>query len=88
MIKKELIPPLSGPQFRLLQNFYDHPDKVIGRDELIQAVWGEQASLGVSEQALDALVRRLRDRLGELDPKHTYIVTVRGHGLRIDNPRE
>jgi DNA-binding winged helix-turn-helix (wHTH) protein len=88
VINKELIPPLSGPQFKLLQTLYDNPDKVIGRDELIQAVWGEQASLGVSEQALDALVRRLRDRLAELDPKHTYIITVRGHGLRIDNPKE
>jgi DNA-binding response OmpR family regulator len=28
----------------------------------------------------------LRDRLAELDPDNTYIVTVRGHGLRLDNP--
>jgi DNA-binding response OmpR family regulator len=35
---------------------------------------------------MDALVRRLRDRLAELDPAHLYIETVRGHGLRLDNP--
>jgi len=28
----------------------------------------------------------LRDRLAELDPVHAYIVTIRGHGLRLDNP--
>ncbi len=39
---------------------------------------------GVSEQAIDALVRRLRDRIAELDPKHQYIITVRGHGFRLD----
>jgi DNA-binding winged helix-turn-helix (wHTH) protein len=42
--------------------------------------------VGVSEQALDALIRRLRDRLAAIDPTHTYVVTVRGHGLRLDNP--
>jgi DNA-binding response OmpR family regulator len=35
--------------------------------------------------AIDALVRRLRDRLAEVDPGHNYIVTVRGHGFRFDN---
>ena len=38
------------------------------------------------EQALDALVRRLRERLASVDPQHTYLITVRGHGLRLDNP--
>jgi len=42
---------------------------------------------GVSQQAIDALVRRLRDRLFELDAEHQYVVTVRGHGFRLDNPR-
>ena len=46
--------------------------------------WG----MGVSEQAIDALVRRLRDRLAEVDEGHQYIVTVRGHGFRLDNPQD
>jgi DNA-binding winged helix-turn-helix (wHTH) protein len=28
----------------------------------------------------------LRDRLSEIDATWEYIVTVRGHGLRLDNP--
>ncbi len=40
---------------------------------------------GVSEQAIDAPVRRLRDRIAELDPEHQSIITVRGHGFRLDN---
>ena len=44
--------------------------------------------MGVSEQAIDALVRRLRDRLAEVDGSHQYIVTVRGHGFKLDNPSE
>jgi hypothetical protein len=56
------------------------------REEVIGHVWPDAAGAGVSEQAVDALVRRLRDRLAELDPDGAYIVTVRGHGFRLDNP--
>ena len=54
--------------------------------EIINFVWGTQESIGVTDQALDALVRRLRDRLAELDPQYQYIITVRGQGFRLDNP--
>lgn len=85
---QEVLPPLSVPQFRLLQALYDQQGRVVSRSELVNTIWGEEESLGVSEQALDALVRRLRDRLALLDPDHAYMVTVRGHGLRLDNPLE
>lgn len=82
---RELDPPLSLAQFRLLEMLYDANGAVCGRDDIIEAVWPGTSGLGVSEQAIDALVRRLRDRLAELDD-HNYIVTVRGHGFRLDNP--
>jgi DNA-binding winged helix-turn-helix (wHTH) protein len=83
----EVLPPLSVPQFTLLQVLYDRKDQVVSRQELVEAIWGGQQAEGVSEQAVDALVRRLRDRLSALDPSHNYIVTVRGHGLRLENPK-
>ncbi|HEY9089283.1 MAG TPA: FHA domain-containing protein [Anaerolineaceae bacterium] len=86
--REEVLPPLSAPQFRLLQLLYERSGQVVSRAELVNVVWGESESLGVSEQALDALVRRLRDRLALLDPTHAYMVTIRGHGLRLDNPKE
>lgn len=82
----EIVPPLSVSQFQLLEMLYDHQGNVVTRTALIEKVWGEDNAVGVSEQALDALVRRLRDRLAMVDPNHQYIVTVRGHGLRLDNP--
>lgn len=85
---KELAPPLSVPQFRLLQALYEQPGEVVERQDLINFIWGEDESIGVSEQAFDALVRRLRDRLGLADPGHEYIITMRGHGLRFDNPSQ
>jgi DNA-binding response OmpR family regulator len=85
--ERELDPPLSLAQYRLLELLYDHEGRVCGRDEVVQTVWPDAVEEGVSEQAIDALARRLRERLGELDPDHQYIVTVRGHGFRFDNSR-
>lgn len=79
-----LDPPLSLLQFRLLELLYERKGGVCTRDEVIRAVWPEEESEGVSEQAIDAVVRRLRDRLAELDSDHQYVVTVRGHGFRLD----
>jgi hypothetical protein len=82
---QELDPPLSLAQYRLLELLHDNEGKVCSRDEVVQAVWPDALEEGVSEQAIDALARRLRERLSELDPDHQYIVTVRGHGFRFDN---
>jgi pSer/pThr/pTyr-binding forkhead associated (FHA) protein len=84
--RNEVVPPLSLQQFRLLQALERRRGQVVTRQELIDEVWGEDESQGVSEQAFDALVRRLRERLTSIDPEFTYIITVRGHGLRLDNP--
>jgi len=83
---EELLPPLSVSQYQLLELLFDNPGRVVSRAELVQAVWGKEDAIGVSEQALDALVRRLRDRLAEIDSEHQFLITVRGHGLRMDNP--
>jgi len=85
---EEIIPPLSASQFKLLEILYENNGRLVSREDIMSAVWGEDEVNGVSEQALDALVRRLRDRLATLDPNHSYVVTVRGHGLRFNNPKE
>jgi len=82
----ELSPPLSLAQFRLLELLHKSDGAVCSRDDIVNVVWPDTEGLGVSEQAIDALVRRLRDRLAEIDD-FNYIVTVRGHGFRLDNER-
>lgn len=82
----QLVPPLSAQQFRLLSLLYENQGQVLSRVDLVTAVWGEDQAAGVSDQALDALIRRLRERLSAIDPEQTYIDTVRGHGVRLDNP--
>ncbi len=82
---REIDPPLSVPQYRLLELLYINTGRICTRDQVVETVWPDAIGEGVSEQAIDALVRRLRDRLAELDPDWQYIVTVRGHGFRLDN---
>jgi len=86
ILNRELDPPLSLLQFKLLLLLLDSTGRVISRSEIINSVWGSQESVGVTDQALDALVRRLRERISELDSHHNYIITVRGQGYRLDNP--
>jgi hypothetical protein len=81
----ELDPPLSVAQYRLLELLLDREGEVVPRDEVVNTVWPEEEATGITEQAIDALVRRLRDRIAEVDPDYTYIVTVRGHGFRLEN---
>ena len=81
----ELTPPLSLAQYRLLELLLDQEGHVVSRDAIVATVWTEEEAMGVSEQAIDALVRRLRDRIAAVDPDHAYIVTVRGHGFRLEN---
>ncbi|MBC8444890.1 MAG: FHA domain-containing protein [Chloroflexi bacterium] len=80
----EIVPPLSPAQYHLLELLYDQVDHVCTRDDIVSVVWAESDRQGVTEQAIDALVRRLRDRLAEADPEGQYVITVRGHGFRLD----
>lgn len=84
----EIDPPLSLPQYRLLELLYNYGGRICTRDQVVDTVWPEAMGEGVSEQAIDALVRRLRDRLSEYDEDNQYIITVRGHGFRLENPSD
>ncbi len=87
MINGVLVDPqLSLYQYRLLQLLVERNGGICTRDDVVRAVWPDAVEEGVSEQAIDALVRRLRDRLAEVDPSHEYVVTVRGHGFRLQQP--
>ena len=85
---QELVPPLSTAQYDFLALLAEEPGRVYSRAEVIAAVWFDVEPEGVSDDAIDALVRRLRHRLGELDPDHEYISTVRGYGFRLDEGKE
>jgi DNA-binding response OmpR family regulator len=79
-----LEPPLSHAQFTFLALLAQEPGRVFSRDEVVRAVWPQDEAEGVSDEAIDALVRRIRLRLRELDSDRDYIVTVRGYGFKLE----
>ncbi len=74
---------LTAKEFNLLKYFITNPKRVCSKDEIAQAVWvGENAS-GVSDEAIDKLVQRLRIKL-ETNPSNPQIVhTIRGRGYQF-----
>jgi len=83
--EQEIEPPLSPQQYRLLELLMEANGGLVLRQDIVDRVWMGESAYGVTEQAIDALVRRLRERIAEYDPDHEYIITVRGHGLRFQN---
>lgn len=81
---KQIEPPLSAAQYGSLEFLHRRPDQVYSREEIVDVVWVDAEKEGVTDQAIDALVRRLRKRLAEGDPDGRYVITVRGHGFRPD----
>ena len=86
-IKEQKVdPPLSIQQFTLLKCFYENMGNIVTRSEIVERVWAESSGEGISNEAIDALVRRLRYRLAEIEKDFEFIETVRGYGFRFNNP--
>lgn len=72
---------LSPKEFRILELFMNHPNRVWSREELIDQVWGSDF-MG-DRKTVDVHIRWLREKV-EVDPSHPrYIMTLRGFGYRF-----
>ena len=69
--------PLTRLEYGVLQHLSSHPDRVVGRDELLRDVWGQQFG---GSNVVDAVVKSLRKKLGA---HGGAIATVTGHGYRF-----
>ncbi len=71
---------LSPTEYRLLEFFITHPDKVYSRAQLLDRVWGR--STYIEERTVDVHIRRLRKILADYG-RDAMIQTVRGFGYRF-----
>ncbi|MCD2450653.1 phosphate regulon transcriptional regulator PhoB [Methylicorpusculum oleiharenae] len=71
---------VSPTEFRLMQFFMTHPDKVYSRTQLLDQVWGR--SVYIEERTVDVHIRRLRKILAEYG-REDLVQTVRGFGYRF-----
>jgi two-component system OmpR family response regulator len=73
-----LVVPLSGAEFRLLNVFLEHPQRVLSRDQLLELASGREAIL--FDRSIDVMIGRLRKRLQDDGKEPALIKTVRGEG--------
>lgn len=71
--------------FQCLDYLIENRDRAVGRDELIDAVWG---SANLSDGVLAQAILRARQALGDSGQDQQYIETVRGFGYRWAAPVE
>ncbi len=69
--------------FAVLRHLVENPQRLITKDELLSAVWGQTV---VSEAALTSCVRDLRKALGDASQTPRYIETVHRRGFRFIGP--
>lgn len=76
--EKEVI--LTALEYRLLLNFFNYPNKLFTRDEILNQIW-DMAGNFVNDNTLTVYIKRIREKIGDTDG--ILIETVRGIGYRL-----
>ena len=75
-----------GPtEFQLLHFFMTHADRVYGRPQILDQVWGDHVF--IEDRTVDVHIRRLRDALAP-SGHDALVETVRGAGYRMRSSRQ
>ena len=74
---------LTPKAFATLRHFVEHPERLITKDDLLAAVWGDTV---VSEAAISSCIRDLRRALADTSRTPRYIETVHRRGFRFIGP--
>ena len=72
---------LTFSEFELLDALTVDPGRLLNRQELLRAIWGDSAYR--DPRAIDVHIRHLREKLEPEPDKPRYILTVRGAGYRL-----
>ena len=70
----------------LLEYFVTHPDEILSRDRLLDAVWGWDYPVGT--RTVDTRIAELRRVLNDNPADPRYIATIPGEGYRFVAPVE
>jgi DNA-binding response OmpR family regulator len=72
---------LTAVEFRLLATLLEADGRVLTRDQLLDAVYGQDEA-EILDRTVDVHIGRLRDKLGDDADAPRYVATVRGVGYR------
>ncbi len=75
---------LTFSEFELLARLMSEPGRLLNRQELLRAIWGDSAYR--DPRAIDVHIRHLREKLEDRPEEPKLILTVRGAGYRFLEP--
>ena len=72
---------LTPTEFRLLYALAQEEGRVVTREELMQRIWGRRQRH--RDRTVDVFVRKLRDKVDRIAPRHTFLHTRHGVGYKL-----
>jgi len=72
---------LTAHEFKLLKYFVENPERVLGREELLNEVWGNNSY--PTTRTVDNLILKLRKKLEQDSALPRYLQTVYGAGYKF-----
>jgi DNA-binding response OmpR family regulator len=82
VLRGEEVINVTPTELRLLTYLAQHPNQVLSREQILDAVWGYDSSFE-TEQVVTVNIRRLREKI-ELDPSEPELVlTMPGIGYKL-----
>jgi DNA-binding response OmpR family regulator len=77
---------LTPTEFRVLYALALERGRVVSRDELLQKLWGRRE--GHRDRTVDVFVRKLREKIDQRAPTHSFIQTRYGVGYKLEPERK
>ncbi|MFC1790310.1 winged helix-turn-helix domain-containing protein [Patescibacteria group bacterium] len=78
-----LLVQLTANEHHCFRYLVQNKDQIITREKLIETIWGKNASLAISNHALDQLIFRLKKKLQAATKPPVVLETIRGRGHRL-----
>lgn len=77
---------LTTNEFKILTYLIKNKERIISRDELFKAYWGENMA-NFESRVIDVHIKGIRDKLNPTNKDH-YIVTIYGEGYKLKNENQ
>lgn len=79
--KNEILLELTGAEYKLLCFFMQHPNAVLSKEQILDALWDCDGDY-IDSSALTVYIRRLRMKIEDDPGKPQMLLTVRGMGYK------
>lgn len=84
--EREITQEFTKSEYRLLTLLLEHKGQIVDRESIVSRVWSDLPSKeGITDQAIDQLVFRLRRKIEEDPNAPTHLLTIKGRGILLSS---